>query len=224
MGCRSLGVIFDMDGVLADTAEQHFQSWLAVAPRWGVQITRADFRATFGRPNHEGIPILFHRPVPPDELREIDRLKEQAFREIVRRSLEPLPGVVELVRALDGSGFRLAVGSSGPRENIELILETLGIARHFGAVVSGWDVSRGKPDPEVFLKAAARIGVEPACCVVIEDVPAGVQAARSAGMKCIAVTTTRPAYELQSADRVVESLADVSPEAVLELIGLPRKA
>lgn len=224
MGCRSLGVIFDMDGVLADTAEQHFQSWLAVAPRWGVQITRADFRATFGRPNHEGIPILFHRPVPPDELREIDRLKEQAFREIVRRSLEPLPGVVELVRALDGSGFRLAVGSSGPRENIELILETLGIARHFGAVVSGWDVSRGKPDPEVFLKAAARIGVEPACCVVIEDVPAGVQAARSAGMKCIAVTTTRPAYELQSADRVVESLADVSPEAVLELIGLPWKA
>jgi len=224
VGCRSLGVIFDMDGVLADTAEQHFQSWLAVAPRWGVQITRADFRATFGRPNHEGIPILFHRPVPPDELREIDRLKEQAFREIVRRSLEPLPGVVELVRALDGSGFRLAVGSSGPRENIELILETLGIARHFGAVVSGWDVSRGKPDPEVFLKAAARIGVEPACCVVIEDVPAGVQAARSAGMKCIAVTTTRPAYELQSADRVVESLADVSPEAVLELIGLPWKA
>ena len=224
MGCRSLGVIFDMDGVLADTAEQHFQSWLAVAPRWGVQITRADFRATFGRPNHEGIPILFHRPVPPDELKEIDRLKEQAFREIVRRSLEPLPGVVELVRALDGSGFRLAVGSSGPRENIELILETLGIARHFGAVVSGWDVSRGKPDPEVFLKAAARIGVEPACCVVIEDVPAGVQAARSAGMKCIAVTTTRPAYELQSADRVVESLADVSPEAVLELIGLPWKA
>lgn len=224
MGCRSLGVIFDMDGVLADTAEQHFESWLAVAPRWGVQITRADFRATFGRPNHEGIPILFHRPVPPDELKEIDRLKEQAFREIVRRSLEPLPGVVELVRALDGRGFRLAVGSSGPRENIELILEALGIARHFGAVVSGWDVSRGKPDPEVFLKAAARIGVEPACCVVIEDVPAGVQAARSAGMKCIAVTTTRPAHELQSADRVVESLADVSPEAVLELIGLPRKA
>ena len=218
MADRGLGVIFDMDGVLADTAPHHFQSWLAIAPRWAVTISREDFLQAFGRPNHEGIPIIFHRPVSPDELREIDRQKEEAFRDIARATLQPLPGVVELVRSLHEGGFRLAVGSSGPRENIELVLDRFGIAAHFGGIVSGWDVTKGKPDPEVFLKAAACIGLEPARCLVIEDVPVGIRAAHAAGMRCIAVVSTRRPDELTEADRVVRSLEEVRAEDVLELI------
>lgn len=221
VSCRDRGVIFDMDGVLADTASAHFRSWQVIAPRWGVSVGYDDFRQAFGRPNHEGIPILFHRPVSPDELREIDRQKEAAFRDAARATLQPLPGVVELVRALHEGGFRLAVGSSGPRENIELVLDTFGIAAYFGGIVSGWDVTKGKPDPEVFLKAAALIAVAPARCLVIEDVPVGIRAAHAAGMRCIAVTTTRPAGDLTEADRVVQSLADVTVADVLRLVRRP---
>ena len=214
------GVIFDMDGVLADTAPQHFQSWLAIEPHLGVRVSYDDFRLAFGRPNHEGIRILLHRQVTPEEVKEIDRLKEAAFREIARESLKPLPGVVRLIKELDAGGFRLAVGSSGPRENIEMVLRTLGAAAYFGAVVSGWDVTRGKPDPEVFLKAAAGISVDPHCCLVFEDVPVGIEAAHAAGMKCIAVTTTRPAEDLRSADRVVESLDEVTAADVATMLGM----
>jgi len=218
---RDYGVIFDMDGVLADTAPQHFQSWQAIEDRLGVRVSYDDFRVAFGRPNHEGIPILLHRHVSPEEIKEMDRLKEEAFRDIVRESLQPLPGVVRLIKELSARGVRLAVGSSGPRENIEMVLSTLCVASYFGAIVSGWDVARGKPDPEVFLKAAAGIGVDPRRCLVFEDVPVGIQAAHAAGMKCIAVTTTRPAEDLRSADRVVESLEGVSAADVEMLIGAP---
>ncbi|KPK58806.1 MAG: hypothetical protein AMK73_09000, partial [Planctomycetes bacterium SM23_32] len=112
-----------MDGVLADTARAHYESWQVAARQWGAEVSWEDFERTFGRPNHQIIPDLFHRDVPDDELKQIDRLKEAAFRDILRRELEPLPGVVRLIEALDAEGFRLAVGSSGPRENIELMLD-----------------------------------------------------------------------------------------------------
>ncbi len=219
MEARIFGVIFDMDGVLADTARAHFESWLAVGRKWDAQITWEDFESTFGRPNHQIIPEMLHREVPDAELREIDRFKEAAFRDIIRRELEPLPGVAALIRELHAAGFRLAVGSSGPRENIELVLDVAGVTRYFGAVVSGWDVQRGKPAPEVFLKAAAGIGVEPPDCLVIEDVPAGIQAAHAAGMKCVAVTTTHEADALAAADRVVESLTELTVRDVKAMLG-----
>jgi beta-phosphoglucomutase family hydrolase len=215
----SLAAIFDMDGVLADTAQAHFESWQVIARRTGVEVTWADFEQTFGRPNHQIIPELLHRDVPADELREIDRVKEAEFRRIVSGALEPLPGVCELIAALDASGFGLAVGSSGPRENIDAILSALGLAGHFPTIVSAWDVQLGKPHPEVFLKAADRIAVEPGRCCVFEDVPAGIRAAKAAGMKCIAVTTTHPAASLAEADVVVDTLEGITPGDVAALIG-----
>ena len=128
MKAPTCGVIFDMDGVLADTARAHFESWLAVGRKWNARITWEDFERTFGRPNHQIIPEMLHREVPEAELKEIDRFKEAAFRDIIRQELEPLPGVVELIRGLHGAGFRLAVGSSGPRENIDLVLDVAGVA------------------------------------------------------------------------------------------------
>jgi beta-phosphoglucomutase len=219
-GYHRCGVIFDMDGVLADTAHPHYESWQVVAERWGVEISWEDFERTFGRPNHQIIPELLGRRAGPEEIRQIDRLKEAAFRDILRRELQPVPGAVGLIEELHAAGFRLAVGSSGPRENIELVLDALGVADRFGAVISGWDVERGKPHPEVFLKAARGIGVEPGRCLVIEDVPAGVEAAHAAGMKCLAVTTTHPAESLRGADVVRKDLSDVTASEVGALIGV----
>jgi beta-phosphoglucomutase len=215
---RALAAIFDMDGVLADTAEAHFESWQVMARRLGADVTRADFERTFGRPNHQIIPELLRRDVPADQLRGIDRAKEAEFRRIVSGSIDPLPGVCDLIEALQASGFALAIGSSGPRENIDTILSALGLTGFFATIISGWDVQVGKPDPEVFLKAAAGVGIEPAGCCVFEDVPAGIQAAKAAGMKCVAVTTTHPAGSLGEADLVVESLEGVTPASVAALI------
>ncbi|MHC4480053.1 MAG: HAD family hydrolase [Planctomycetota bacterium] len=200
------GVIFDMDGVLADTARAHFETWRSVARRWKVELSWDDFQRCFGRPNHETIPELFGPALAEEEIRQIDRLKETAFREEFGPRLEPVAGVAELVEDLHRERWRLAVGSSGPRENIELVLRAIGLTPYFGAIVSGWEVERGKPHPEVFLTAAAKISVSPARCLVIEDMPAGIRAARAAGMRCVALTTTRPAEDLGEADRVLGDL------------------
>lgn len=202
----SRAVIFDMDGVLVDTARPHYESWVAVGRERGVRITWEQFHQTFGQPNHQIIPRLFGPGLCADEIRRIDERKEAAFREVFRHSIRPLPGVVELIRGLHREGWRLAVGSSAPPENVELVLEALGVADYFGAVVCARDVERGKPAPDVFLKAAHAVGVEPARCLVIEDAPAGIQAAHAAGMVCLALTTSHPATALERADRVAANL------------------
>ena len=129
-----------------------------------------------------------------------------------------MPGAVRLLRELREAGFRQAVASSAPRANVELILEELGVEGDFGAVLCDRDVDRGKPDPQVFLRAADRLGVDPSHCLVVEDVM-GVQAARSAGMACLAVTTTHPSGDLAGADWVIASLTEATVEEVKRLIG-----
>jgi beta-phosphoglucomutase len=213
-----------MDGVLVDTARAHFESWQVIAREYGTEITWEAFHRTFGRPNHQIIPELLGRPVSPEELRRIDRRKEEAFRKIVRDSIQPLPGVVELIRGLHGAGFRLGLGSSGPPENIRAILKALEVEPFFEAVVSGHDVERGKPAPDVFLMVAERLGVEPEACLVVEDVPAGVEAAHAAGMKCTAVTTTHGAASLEAAEVVLEDLAGFAPADAAALVDADRTA
>ncbi len=215
----SRAVIFDMDGVLVDTARPHYESWVAVARERGVEITWEQFHETFGQPNHQIIPRLLGPGLSADEIRGIDECKEAAFRDIFRHSVRPLPGVVELIRGLHAAGWRLAVGSSAPPENIEMVLEALGVAGYFGAVVCARDVQRGKPAPDVFLKAAEAVGVEPARCLVIEDAPAGIQAAHAAGMKCLALTSSHPTAALSRADRVVASLEGFTHATAGEMLG-----
>lgn len=215
----SRAVIFDMDGVLVDTARPHHESWVAVGRERGVEITWEQFHDTFGQPNHQIIPRLFGPGLSADEIREIDERKEAAFRDIFRHCVRPLPGVVGLIESLHAEGWRLAVGSSAPPENIDLVLEALGVAGYFGAVVCAKDVERGKPAPDVFLKAAQAVGVEPARCLVIEDAPAGIQAAHAAGMKCLALTTSHPGTALSQADRVVASLEGFTAATAGEMLG-----
>jgi beta-phosphoglucomutase len=218
------GAIWDMDGTLVDTAELHFQAWVELARRIGQPFTRADFAATFGWRNPEIIPKLFGSDWSAAQIAELGNSKELLYREAAQQGVELLPGARRLVEALDRAGFRQAVGSSAPRANLQLILARTGIAQHFAGLVAMEDTQRGKPEPEVFLLAAERIGVPAPRCVVFEDAPAGVQAAKRAGMKCIAVTfvghhadeTLRAA----GADRIVKSLESVTLDMVQELLSL----
>jgi beta-phosphoglucomutase family hydrolase len=215
MAARAL--IWDLDGVIADTAPFHLRAWQRVAEDRGITFSETDFSETFGRRNPEIIAAKFG-DVPPGEADDIASTKEEVFRRIAKQSIKAFPGVLSLLLSVRSAGWSTAIASSTPPENIDLTLDSLGISGLLDAVVSSADVSRGKPDPEGFLLAAERLGVAPDDCVVIEDAVAGVQSARSAGMRCVAVTNTHPAARLAEADLVVETLEGITLEAVESLL------
>jgi len=210
-------IIFDMDGVLIDSGEAHKESWRMLARELGAEISDERFAGLFGRSSRDIIRALYGDNLPDKTVAQYDDRKERAFRELVRGRMPAMRGAVPLVRSLFDRGFSLAVGSSGPPENIQLCLQDMAIARFFSAVVTGMDVVNGKPDPQVFLLAADRLGADPKRCVVVEDAPAGVEAARRAGMKCIALVGSHPPAKLQYADRVVTALDDITPENIQSL-------
>ena len=201
----SQGVIWDMDGVLVDTGEFHFQAWSQALSEHGIPFTRALFTATFGMNNAGILEVLLGETPAPELLAEISDRKEQLFRQAVRGHVQPLPGVLAWLERLEAAAMRQAIASSAPPANIDALVDELGLRDYFDAIASGFDLP-GKPDPTLFLKVARLLGVPPERCVVVEDAVAGVEAARRAGMKCIAVTTTNPAHALKGPDVIVERL------------------
>jgi beta-phosphoglucomutase len=214
--------IWDVDGTLVDTAELHFRAWLELAAAIDKPFTRADFAATFGRRNPEIIRALFDPHADERAVADLGERKEQIYRAAATQAgIALLPGVRELLDGIKTLGWRQAVGSSAPRANLDLILAVTRTAADFTAVVSAEDTTRGKPDPQVFLVAAQKLGVPPERCVVFEDAVAGVEAAKAAGMKCVAVRFvghhSDEALRAAGADRVVESLTTISAEDVRQL-------
>lgn len=205
------GVLWDMDGVLVDTGEFHFETWLQVLSEHGVHISREIFKKIFGMNNSDTLSYLLGEPPTPEQVAEIAGRKEEAFRRAIRGRVMPMPGVVHWLRCLSAWGVRQAIASSAPSANIDLLVDELRIRNRFDAIVSGKELP-GKPDPAVFLEAARQIGVPPERCVVIEDSVAGVEAAKRGGMRCIAVTTTTPAEGLSRADIVVDRLDSLYPD------------
>jgi beta-phosphoglucomutase len=208
-------VLWDLDGTLVDSEEYHWLAWRDSMAAEGVTISRQQFLETFGLRNDAVVPQW----IPGATVERIERIanaKEQLYRRMVREGgLAPLPGAAEWTRRLSNEGWRQAIASSSPRENIDVVLAVIGLASVFQAVVSAEDVTLGKPDPQVFLTAAARLGSAPARSIVLEDAPAGVEAARRAGMPSIGVS--RKGSPLP-ADLAVASLADLAPDAFLRLL------
>lgn len=217
-------IIWDVDGTLVDTAEHHFRAWERFASEIGQPFTKADFAATFGMRNPEILRKLFKEDADDALCAKWGEQKESHYRASVREEgTQLLPGVACLLKQFAEAGWPQAVGSSAPRGNLDLLLSVTNTQSYFGAVITGDDVTRGKPDPEVFLTAASRLGAEPARCVVFEDAAAGVEAARAGGMKCVAVTFVghHPTDKLRAAgaDVVVASLEEITAEQVAGLVG-----
>jgi len=215
-----IAVVFDMDGVLVDSYDAHFESWRRLADQCGYEMTERQFAATFGRTSREIIAELWSGGRLSDErIAELDDRKEAAYREILRERFPAMDGAVELIDALRNAGIALAIGSSGPAENVEQVVAGLNRRDAFDATVTRLDVTRGKPDPQVFQIAADRLRLPPQRCAVVEDAPAGIIAANAAGMKSIAlVSKGHDASELADADLIVKSLRELSPQVIRELI------
>jgi beta-phosphoglucomutase family hydrolase len=207
-------VLWDMDGVLVDTGNFHFIAWKKMFDELGLPFDREDFRKTFGMNNTGILEWMYGRKPEAEEISRISDKKELLFRESIKGKAELLPGVLSWLKQLQAWGIKQAITSSAPPENIDFLVAELKIAEFFDAIVSGFDLP-GKPNPDVFLKAANILQVRPKNCVVIEDAIAGVEGAKRAGMKCIAVTTTNPADRLAKADYVVRNLGKMSEDDFL---------
>lgn len=217
MSNSAYAVIWDLDGVIIDSADEHRRAWQRLAREDGVRLTDADFWATFGKRNDDIIP-QFWGNVSPEQLQALANRKESYFREYVRESANPLPGSMELMRGLHEAGYKQALASSTPIENIQLIEQLLHLGQYLSELVSGESVARGKPAPDIFLKAARDVGIAPSHSLVIEDAVAGVQAAHAAGMRCLAVAGERDLPGLRAAEMMVKSLTQVSVGDVRRLL------
>jgi len=206
----SQGVLWDMDGVLVDTGHFHYQAWSETLSVCGMPFNHELFRSTFGMNNAGTLTTLLGQRPAPELLAEISDRKEQRFRQAMRGRVQPLPGVLDWLKRLKDAGFQQAITSSAPPANIEALVDELGLHSYFDTVVSGFDLP-GKPEPTLFLEVARQLEVPPERCIIVEDAIAGVEAAKRAGMRCVAVTTTNPAEALQAADVVVERL-DILPK------------
>ncbi len=205
-------VIWDVDGVLVMSGDIHYEAWREVLAGHGLTMSREQFDETFGMNNRNILRHLYGQQLSDSQADEIARRKEAAYRERMRGRAQPFAGVREWLARLQAQAWRQAVASSGPMANIAATLNELDLWDAFDAVVSGSRLARSKPDPAIFLQAAAAVGVAPERAIVIEDGVVGVEAARRAGMRAIAVTTTHAAAELRAADRIVDRLDRLPPD------------
>ena len=181
------GVIFDMDGVLVDNRDAHIEAFEIICRKYGVPFDREKFMPSFGMTNDLILERLMPEVIRRTDWRQIAREKEETYREIFERTIAPTRGLVDFLRALKADGFLVGLGSSGNTPNVNFVLERCGIAKYFDAIANGDMISRGKPDPEVFVLAARLLGLEPKNCLVVEDADAGIEAAVGGGMRALGV-------------------------------------
>jgi beta-phosphoglucomutase family hydrolase len=202
-------ILWDMDGVIADSYSFHFAAWQETFAERGVKFTKEAFTKLFGTRNDFIIGNIIGRELPEGDVKTMVQEKEENFRRKATGNIKPFPGAVRLLHAIKNGNFKLGLVSSAPKENINLVLSELNLERIFDCIVFGQEVSESKPSPQIYLLAAEKLEVPPHDCVVIEDSPLGVKAAKTGGMKCLAIANTHPQQKLQEADKVVDSLENV---------------
>jgi beta-phosphoglucomutase family hydrolase len=207
--------IFDWDGVVVDSSRAHELSWEQLALAEGRTLPPDHFKRSFGMRNEQIFPDILRWTTDGTEIKRLALLKERLYRDIIRKNgIAPIPGVTEFLDRLRSASVPYAIGSSTPRENIDCVMEMIGLRDRFRVIVAGEDVTHGKPNPEVFLLAASGLGFAPERCVVFEDAHVGIEAARAAGMKVVGVATTHPAASLADADRVVQRLDELQLDEI----------
>lgn len=198
--------IFDMDGVIVDNRDAHLDAFVEFARRHNQPLNPSDLLPLFGSTNEMIMGKLFgHSDFTPEQIEALSHEKEKIYREIYDPVMVPARGLIELLKALKARGVKTSVGSSAPRINVDFVLERCGIAQYFDAIACGDEITHSKPDPEVYLLAAKKLGVSPADCVVFEDAHVGIEAARRAGMWVVAVASTFERASLKDRDLLIDN-------------------
>ena len=217
------GLLFDMDGVLVNNLEVHQQAFAEFFRRYGVERTFEELSRVFGKGNDDIMGELMPKEIVERVgIRELGHEKEAIYREIYAPTITPQPGLLQLLAEAKEQGLLAAVGSSGYKANVDFVLEKCNIVDYFTATVAGDQVTRCKPDPEIYLTAASKLGLESCECIVFEDAEAGIEAAKRAGMKVVALATTfdRVFLERLSPDMIINDFRDICVEDLRRLNSL----
>lgn len=214
------GIIFDMDGVLVDNRDVHIEAFIEFGNRYNVTIDKAEILSMFGMSNEDIMPIIFGKELAEElGVKNMAEEKEQIYRDIHKKSIEPTTGLIEFIKEVKSHGVKCAVGSSGMMVNIEFVLRECKIADYFDTIANSEMVENAKPAPDIYLLAAEKLGLKPEECLVIEDAFAGIEAARAAGAKVVGMATTHTKEELKEADTdlLVNDFTELSYEIVSKL-------
>jgi beta-phosphoglucomutase len=206
----SEAMIFDLDGTIIDNNSFHRNAWISYLEKQGRHVSKEEYNRQFnGRTNKDVIEYLFQRKMTDEEVLPFALEKEAIYRNIYQPHIQPVPGLLELLADLQDLNIPMAIATSGIQVNIDFMFEHVPVKKYFSAVINSSHIKKGKPDPEIFIKAAEAMNVIPEKCLVFEDAVVGIDAARSAGMKVIAVSTTHPPDELKEADLVIRDFNDL---------------
>lgn len=207
-----VAIILDMDGVIIDSNPAHKIALKQFCEKYGYQLDDDQLlKRIYGRTNKEWIADLFGRKLTPEEVHHYEEEKEEIFRQIFKKDLVTLPGLTDFLEKLKRHNIPCAVGTSAPRSNVDYVLGGTGIGKYFSAILDESDVEHGKPNPEIYLKVAARLNFPPAHCIVFEDSLSGIAAAQAAGSRVVGVTTTHTKEELVHTDLTVRDFRDLDP-------------
>ncbi|MDD3408895.1 MAG: HAD family phosphatase [Candidatus Pacebacteria bacterium] len=212
------GVIFDMDGVITDNKEQDFLAWKRVFADFNLDLNMDGYKSFTGMKGEDIVSKYIKLDANEEERASLTFRKEEYFiEEIERTGIELTEGIDKFLKDLKRNGIKMAVGTAAMRFKANAILTKLGVSEFFEIIVCGEDVSKGKPDPETYLKAAKLLNLKEEECVVIEDAPNGIKAAKDGGIKCIGITTTHKKEELGQADKIIDSFNELNVEEIILL-------
>lgn len=214
----SIAALFDMDGVIVHTNPYHKKAFKIFLDKHNVSLTDEELKDhVYGRTNAEIFPYIFKDEYTPEKGEEWANEKESLFRELYKNDVKPVPGLLRFLEELKKAGIKSAVGTSAPKENLDFIMKALDLRKYFDAFLHSADVTEGKPNPEIYLKAAEQLDIEPVSSVVFEDSVAGVKAGLNAGMKVVAVATTHSPDEFEGAHLIIADFEDITIENLEEL-------
>lgn len=208
---KDFAVIFDMDGVIVDNAEFHKKAWREFCEKYGKHLSEDEMRShIYGRTNRNTLKYIFDRKMSDLEIVEYGEEKERIYRALYAPLLKTTPHLIDFLKLLQENKITTIIATSADKPNIDFVLDGLEIRKYFSNITDASEVKNGKPNPEVYLLAAKKIGFDPNCCIVIEDSVSGVRAGKAAGMKVIAITTTHTKNELGEADLIINDFSELT--------------
>ena len=202
---KTKAVIFDLDGTLLDNNPYHLKSWIEYLKNQGRNISEEEFNTNInGRTNKDVIEYIYERKMSDEEILKYSLEKEAVYRKVYKPYIKPVEGLVNFLEVLEEKNIPMAIATSGIQPNIDFMFEHVPIKKYFKKVLNSSHVIKGKPDPEIYLKASSLLDVSPENCLVFEDAVVGIKSAKAAGMKVIAISTTQSIEDLAIADMIVE--------------------
>ena len=212
-------ILFDLDGTMLDNNGYHLLSWQEYLGRLGIRLSSEDYKANVsGRTNRDAVEHIFDKKMSEEKAEHYYLEKEKIYREMYAPFIRPVAGLLELLQELQRNKVTMAIATSGIQLNIDFMFEHVPVKNYFDKVVNSTHISKGKPDPEIFIVTADSLNLKPVNCIVFEDSISGVEAGKAAGMKVVALTTTHQKNELLMADLVIDDYTQINIDQLKSLI------